>query len=486
MTDRRVVITGMGWVTPLGSDIDLAWSRLMRGESAIGPVTHFDASTFRTNFAAEVKDFRLEDFLPAAGAPIEGSTHGALGGSTASRRGGRPWHGGAGQSTRYALAAAAMAWRSAGLDRAAAEGRINRRRLGIYLGSGEGTLDYENYFATNLAGWDREAKRIDGRRWAEAAYRLMDATREVEQEPNLTLAHVAQEFGCRGPASNCMTACAASTQSVGEAYETIRHGDADVMIAGGSHTMIHPLGMTGFIRLTAMSTRRSDPAHAARPFDLSRDGFVMGEGAGMVILETLEHFMDRMRRAETRAAGHRSETGAGPAPLCEVVGYGSTADAFRITDIQPEGKGAAAAMLEALRQAGIDPRTPGPDGRPRIQYISAHGTGTQENDKIETAAVKAVFGDLAYKVPFSSVKSMMGHLIQAAGAVELITCVQAIRTGWVPPTMNLKNPDPLCDLDYVPNAARDLNPTGGVEACLSNSFGFGGQNNTICVRRFRE
>lgn len=443
MSGKRVVITGMGWVTPLGTDVDAVWSRLMKGDSAIGPVTHYDATTFRTNFAAEVKNFRLEEHLgPAAAA-----------------------HASAGTSTRYALAAAAMAWRMAGLDRAG--GRVNRKRLGIYLGSGEGTLDWEHYFQANLAGWDKEARKINGRAWAEAAYRVMDATREVEQEPNMTLAHVAQEFGCRGPASNCMTACAASTQSVGEAYETIRHGDADMMIAGGSHTMIHPLGMTGFIRLTAMSTRRDDPAHAARPFDQTRDGFVMGEGAGMVILETLDHALAR-----------------GARPVVEVAGYGSTADSFRITDIQPEGKGAAAAMRQALEQAGLDPKTTGADGRPRVQYISAHGTGTQENDKIESTAVKAVFGNLAYKVPFSSVKSMMGHLIQAAGAVELITCVQAIRTGWVPPTMNLQHPDPLCDLDYVPNAARDLRGEGGVEVCLSNSFGFGGQNNTICVKRF--
>ena len=188
----------------------------------------------------------------------------------------------------------------------------------------------------------------------------------------------------------------------------------------------------------------------------------------MLVLEKLEHALAR-----------------GATPLAEVVGFGSTADAFRITDIQPEGKGAAAAMLQACRQAGINPREPGPDGRPAVHYISAHGTGTEENDKIETAAVKSVFGPLAGQVPFSSVKSMMGHLIQAAGAVELMTCVMAIRTGWVPPTMNLHHPDPNCDLDYVPNAARDLNPVGGVDVCLSNSFGFGGQNDTIAVRKYR-
>jgi 3-oxoacyl-[acyl-carrier-protein] synthase II len=452
MSKDRVVITGMGWVTPLGSDIDAVWRRLLAGESAVGPVTHFDASTFKTNFAAEVKNFRLGDYA--------GDGPGLV-----PLRGGLAAHAGAGTSTRFALAAAARAIAMAGLHEF---GGLKRRRFGLYLGSGEGTLDYDNYFATNLAAWDAEKRGVDGKKWAEAAYRLMDATREVEQEPNMTLAHVATAFGCHGPASNCMTACAASTQAVGEAFETIRHGDADVMLAGGSHTMIHPLGMTGFIRLTAMSRRCDDYATAARPFDAERDGFVMGEGAGMVVLERLDHALAR-----------------GATPLCEVVGFGSTADAFRITDIQPEGKGAAGAMLQACRQAGINPREPGPDGRPQVHYISAHGTGTEENDKIETAAVKAVFGPLAPRVPFSSVKSMLGHLIQAAGAVELITCVMSIRTGWVPPTMNLHTPDPLCDLDYVPNKARDLNPEGGVDVCLSNSFGFGGQNDTIAVRRYR-
>jgi 3-oxoacyl-[acyl-carrier-protein] synthase II len=271
-----------------------------------------------------------------------------------------------------------------------------------------------------------------------------------------------------GPAFNCMTACAASTQAIGEAFEIIRRGDAPAMLAGGAHTMIHPLGMTGFIRLTAMSQRRATPQSAARPFDQTRDGFVMGEGAGILVLEDLDHAQRR-----------------GATILAEIAGYGSSADAFRITDIQPEGKGAIAAMSQALRQAGINPREPGPDGRPAIHYISAHGTGTKENDKIETLAVKGVFGPLAPKVPFSSVKSMIGHLIQAAGAVELMTCVMAIKTGVVPPTMNYANPDPDCDLDYVPNKARDLAHLGGVDACLSNSFGFGGQNDTVVIRKFR-
>jgi 3-oxoacyl-[acyl-carrier-protein] synthase II len=233
--------------------------------------------------------------------------------------------------------------------------------------------------------------------------------------------------------------------------------------------MIHVLGMTGFIRLTAMSTRRDDAEHASRPFDSSRDGFVMGEGAGMLILESLDHAKKR-----------------GATPLVEIAGYGSSADAYRITDIQPDGRGGVVAMRQACEHAGIDPQKLGPDGRPPVHYISAHGTGTKENDAIETTAVRTLFGPLAGQVPFSSVKSMLGHLIQAAGAVELMTCVQAIRTGWVPPTINLKTPDPRCELDYVPNKARDLRPLGGVDVALSNGFGFGGQNDSIIVRRFSD
>lgn len=442
---RRVVITGMGWVTPLGSDVCSVWSRLVAGQSGIGPITRFDASTFATDFAGEVRDFRLADFLePSADRPDH--------------------HRHAGLNSQFALAAAAQAWRQAALGRWPG---FDGTRMGIYLGAGEGSLDFERFASTHLDGWDPARRAVDDGAWASAARGRLVAAVEMEQEPNTTLSHLAAEFGCRGPSFNCMTACAASTQAIGEAFEIIRRGDADLMFAGGSHTMIHPLGMTGFIRLTAMSTRRDTPTTAARPFDSTRDGFVMGEGAGMLVLESLESALAR-----------------GAEPLAEIAGFGSSADAFRITDIHSEAKGAQAAMSQACRQAGIDPREPGEDGRPRVHYVSAHGTGTQENDRIETRAVKGVFGALAPRVPFSSVKSMIGHLIQAAGAVELMTCVQAIRTGIIPPTMNLHTPDPECDLDYVPNAARDLRTQGGVDVCLSNSFGFGGQNNTLCVRRY--
>ncbi|MGQ0628866.1 MAG: beta-ketoacyl-[acyl-carrier-protein] synthase family protein [Phycisphaerales bacterium] len=435
----RVVITGMGMVTPLGHSVPEVWGRLCKGESGAGAIRRFDASTFKTDFAAEVKDYDFTKFVRD-----------------------RTIHADAGYNARFALGAAAQAFAQAGLDRA----KVNRRRFGLYLGSGEGTLDFDNYAGAHVAGWDEGTRSLSGTAWAKAAYKMMTPARETEQEANMTLSHVAWEFGCAGPASNCLTACAASTQAIGEAFEILRRGDADVMFAGGAHTMIHPLGVTGFIRLTALSSRRDEPTRASRPFDQTRDGFVMGEGAGMLVLETLDHARAR-----------------GAAVLAEIAGYGSSADAFRITDMHPEGKGPQNAMLGALRQAGINPREPGEDGRPGIHYIAAHGTGTKENDRIETHAVKQVFGALAPKIPLSSVKSMMGHLIAAAGVTGVITSVQSIRTGWIVPTINYAHPDAALDLDYVPNTARDLNSAGGVHACLCNSYGFGGQNDCVIVRR---
>tara|TARA_R110002096_G_scaffold344921_7_gene538174 strand:+ start:124721 stop:126073 length:1353 start_codon:yes stop_codon:yes gene_type:complete len=440
--DQRVVVTGAGWVTPLGSDIDTVWDRLLNGESAVAPITHFDASTFATNFAAEVKDFALSDFFDDQGV-----------------------HQTAGLSTQYALAACHNAFKHAGLDTTP----VDPTRIGIYLGAGEGVLDYEPYMAANVAAWDHDERAFNSTRWAESAYKGMAAAPELEQEPQLTALHLAKRFNALGPNLNCMTACAASTQAIGEAAELIRQGEADIMIAGGCHAMIHTLGITGFIRLTAMSTRRDDPATASRPFDVTRNGFVMGEGAGIVILESL---------ASAKARGANI--------LAEVAGFGSTADAYRITDIHPDGQGGAGAMQMALDQAGIDPAQLDDAGRPLVQWINAHGTSTQENDKTESNAVRAVFKDNAMQVPFTSVKSMLGHLIQAAGAVEFITCLKAIETGMIPPTANLNEVDPLCGLDHIPGNARDCNPTGGVNTTLSNSFGFGGQNDCVCLTRYRD
>ena len=435
--DQRIVITGMGWVTPLGHDLATVWDKLTRGESGVSRIDRFDASTFPTTFAAQIRGYDLAAQLGETSA-----------------------HKHAGLNTQFALGAARQAWDQACLS---SHRNLDKRRVGLYLGAGEGVLDFENYAKSNLAGWDEVAQKIDAAKWAAAAFANMSDVREIEQESNMPVAHIAHHFGLRGPAYNCLTACAASTQAIGEAFTILRRGDADVMLSGGTHTMLHVLGVTGFNRLTALSTYNDDIVHASRPFDRTRAGFVMGEGAGMVVLETLEHAKARSAR-----------------PLAEITGYGSSADAFRITDMHPEGRGPAAAIQQALDQAGIDPHALDDDGRPLVHYISAHGTGTKENDSVETKAIKAVFGENARKIPVSSIKSMMGHLIAAAGVVELIACVLAIQNQILPPTINLRQPDPELDLDYVPNEPR----RSIVETCLSNSFGFGGQNDTLLVRRF--
>ena len=434
---HRVVITGIGWVTPMGHDIESVWKRLLAGESGIAPTTLFDASTFPTTFSAEVKDYDLAKHIPDMSQHKDG-----------------------GRNTRFALGACAQAWKMAGLPPLATGNSqlatpLDLDRVGIYLGSGEGSLDFADYTGAALGSWKPETGALDTVKWAQIAFEHMKTMIELEQEPNMPLSHVALLTGARGPAFNCLTACAASTQAIGEAMEILRRGDADVMIAGGAHSMIHPFGVTGFNRLTALSTLNENPVKASRPFDLNRGGFVLGEGAGMVILETLEHAQKR-----------------GAKILGEMVGYGSTADAFRITDQDPDGIGAINAMTEALADAHLTPAD--------VDYINAHGTGTKENDGNESQAIKKVFGENAKRVPVSSIKSMMGHLIAAAGSVELICCVLAIRDQVLPPTMNYDTPDPECDLDYVPNKARPAK----VNVALSNSFGFGGQNDTIIVKRF--
>jgi 3-oxoacyl-[acyl-carrier-protein] synthase II len=437
MSEKRVVITGMGWITPLGHDLPTVWERLTAGASGVAPIERFEASTFPTTFAAQVRDYDFTQYLD------DPSVHAR-----------------AGKHSQFALGAARQAWEQSRLGDVAG---LDRKRVGIYLGAGEGVLDFDSYAQTDLESWDSDSGAIDMLRWTDSATRLLDRWREIEQEPNMPASHIAREFGIRGPVYNCLTACAASTQAVGEAFSILRRGDADVMVSGGTHTMIHVLGVTGFNRLTALSNRNDAITRASRPFSRTRDGFVMGEGSGIVVLETLEH-------AEARGA----------TPIAEVTGYGSSADAFRVTDMHPEGRGPAEAIRQALDEAGIAPDAVDEAGRPLIHYISAHGTGTQENDSIETLAVKTVFGENAPKIPMSSIKSMMGHLIAAAGAVELITCVQAITHQILPPTINLDDPDPELDLDYVPNTARPAM----VETCLSNSFGFGGQNDTLIVTRF--
>lgn len=435
---RRVVITGMGCVTPLGHEIEQVWQKLLRCESGVAKTTLFDASTFPTQFTAQVKPF---DHLE--GIPEEFVEQ----------------HRDAGRNGRMILGAALPAWKQAGLPLPLdGKGSVPAAdRVGIYLGAGEGPLDFENFIAPTIQGWKSDEQDMDWQKWAQVAFSKLQPLRELEQEPNMAGAHLAQLFKLRGPNMSCLTACAASTQAIGEATDLIRHDEADIIVAGGTHSMIHPLGVTGFNRLTALSTRNDTCLTASRPFDQDRDGFVLAEGAGAIILEELECAQKR-----------------GAKILAEVIGYGSTADAFRVTDQHDEGRGGIAAVRGALQDANLSVD--------QIDYISAHGTGTAENDSIETQVIKSVFGEHAYNIPISSVKSMLGHLIAAAGVVELITCVLAIRDSIIPPTTNLVTADKDLDLDYVPNEPRKQ----AVNVAMSNSFGFGGQNNTIIVKKFEE
>jgi 3-oxoacyl-[acyl-carrier-protein] synthase II len=425
---RRVVVTGMGMVTPIGSDLESTWSALLSGKSGVGPITLFDARTFPTRIAAEVAGFRLEDYIDRSERWVDHS-----------------------RNSKFALAAASMAIKDSGLLDGTSD--LNRRRFGVYLGSGEGQQDFPRF--VHLVHRSTRDGRVDTSEFTRLGVKELHFIREAEQEPGTPSGHLASVFGARGPNANCLTACAASSQAVGEAFELIRRGNADVILSGGTHSMIHPFGVTGFIRLTALSTRNDEPQRASRPFDRDRDGFILGEGAGMLVLEELEH-------AKARGAKIHGE----------IVGYGSSADAFRITDSHDEGRGAIACMREALEVSRLDPDD--------IDYINAHGTSTNVNDSIETLAIKRSFGEAAYTVPISSTKSMMGHLIAAAGSVEAIVCLLTIRDGMLPPTINLENPDPECDLDYIPNEARHKQ----VDVALSNSFGFGGQNITLILKRF--
>ncbi len=427
---RRVVITGMGVLTPLGHTVSELFTSQVEGRTAVGPITRFDARTFPTTFASEVKGFDLAQHIPDAGR----------------------FHN-CGLNTQFALVAARYALLDAGL---LDPSRGDRTRMGVYLGSGEGSDEFP-VLVRGLALASRKdgSGKVDPGEFVRHELRLMNGPREGEQEMYTPAGHLGNEYVLEGPNQACQTACAASSQAIGEALEIIRCGEADVMLAGGSHSMIHPLGVSGFNRLTALSQRNDSPRTASRPFDATRDGFVIGEGAGLIVLEELEHAKKR-----------------GATIYAELTGYGTTADAYRMTDPHPEGRGAIRAMADALADAGLKPTD--------IGYINAHGTSTQANDSTETAAIKAVFGEYAYKVPISSSKSMLGHLIAAAGVVELVISVMALRKGVIPPTINYQYPDPACDLDYVPNTAREVR----FRHVLSNSFGFGGQNIALIASRY--
>jgi 3-oxoacyl-[acyl-carrier-protein] synthase II len=400
---RRIVITGMGVVTPLGTTIKEMFQNLIAGKSGIGAITRFNAKSFPTTFAAEIKNFDLAKYVKDAS----------------------PWKD-CGVNSCFAAAAAQQALEDAGL---LDNPKVDRTRFGVYLGSGEGIQDFNNMISMIARAYNSETRSLDCVKFAAEGLKHFHGGHEAEQELHTTPAHLAQYFCLEGPNFNCLTACAAS--------------------------MIHPFGVTGFNLLTALSTFKGDPTKSSKPFDLNRDGFVLGEGSGMLVIEELEHA--KKRGAKIHA---------------ELTGYCSTADAFRVTDSHPEGRGAIACIAGAIKDSGVAIED--------IGYINAHGTSTQVNDRVETLGIKKVFGDRAYKTPVSSIKSMMGHLIAAAGAVELITCIEAMRTGILPPTTNYETPDPECDLDYIPNKAREHK----AKNCLSNSFGFGGQNTSLVVSAF--
>jgi 3-oxoacyl-[acyl-carrier-protein] synthase II len=426
--EKKVVITGIGAVTPLGNTAKVTWKALCEGKSGVRPITLFNAESFPTKIAGEIKDFPFSKWKQSS-----------------------PELSFAGRNSFFALEAAEEAFSDAALDRK----KMDASRLGIYFGAGDAGFNFEEYAFIVSNSIIDGGSSVSAKRYFKNSTSRLKAGAILEQDPHQVINHLARFFGAEGPVSNCLTACAASSQAIGEAAEIIRRGDADVMLSGGSHSMVHPLGLAGFNLLTALSTRNGEPEKASRPFDKSRDGFVLSEGAGVVILEEAGHA--KKRNAKIYA---------------ELAGYGGTADAFRMTDPHSDGRGAIRAMQLALKDAGLKPE--------EIHYINAHGTSTQLNDQIETQAVKQVFGMLAKKIPMSSIKSMLGHMIAAAGAVEVIASVLTIRDGIIPATINYETPDEACDLDYVPNEARKQR----VKTILSNSFGFGGQNIALILKEF--
>lgn len=411
MSERRVVITGIGLVSPLGNELDVFWQNLLAGKSGIGPVTRFDTTNFDCRIGGEIKDFDPAQFMPAK----------------ETRRTDRFVH--------FACAAA----RKAVADSKIELDKQDLNRVGVLIGSGIGGMEtIEDQVGTMLK---KGPQRVSP---------FMIPMLIV----NMASGYVSMLLGAKGPNLAVVSACATATHSLGEAARAIVHNDADVMIAGGSEAAITQMGYAGFCAMRAMSTRNDEPERASRPFDAQRDGFVMGEGAGVCILESLDHARKR-----------------GAQIYCEIAGYGITGDAYHMSAPAPEGEGAARSMAMALRHSKLNPD--------QISYINAHGTSTPVGDKCETQAIKTVFGDHAKKLAVSSTKSMTGHLLGAAGAVETAVCALAIQNNIVPPTINYENPDPECDLDYVPNKAREMN----VFACVNNSLGFGGHNATLIVKR---
>ncbi|MDF2721863.1 MAG: beta-ketoacyl-acyl-carrier-protein synthase [Paenibacillus sp.] len=410
---RRVVITGMGIMSAMGHELETFWSNLLAGKSGVSVIESFDTSEYTTHIAAEFHDFNPEQYMDKKEA----------------RRMDR--------FVQFAVAASKMAVQDAKLNIGE---NADPERSGVYVGSGIGGLGtWEDQHKILL---DKGPKRV-----SPFFIPMMIA--------NMASGQISMSLGAKGPNSTAVTACATGTHSIGDSYKLIQRDEADVMICGGAEATIRPTGMAGFCALRAMSTRNDEPAKASRPFDVDRDGFVMGEGSGILVLEELEHA--RKRGAHIYA---------------EVIGYGMSGDAYHMTDPDPEG--AARCMTRAIKDAGLQPS--------EIDYINAHGTSTPVGDKSETTAIKMALGDHAYKVAVSSTKSMTGHLLGAAGGVEAVITGLTLERGIIPPTINLDNQDPECDLDYVPNVAREAS----VKVAMSNSFGFGGHNATIILKRFEE
>jgi 3-oxoacyl-[acyl-carrier-protein] synthase II len=412
MLKRRVVITGLGCVSPVGHSAEESWQAVLAGRSGVGPLTLFDSEGLPVRIAAEVKGFDPLRYMD--------------------RKEARKMD----RFSQFAVAAAQEAVENAALEPTDAD----RHRIGVLIGSGIGGIaTLEREIRTGLEkGWDRLSPFF-------IPMMICD----------MASGQVSIRFGLAGPNSCVVTACATGTNAIGDAAAIIRRGDADAMLAGGAEAAVTPSSVGGFAACRALSTHNEAPEKASRPFDALRDGFVIGEGSAVLVLEELE-------RAKARGARI----------LAELTGYGMSADAFHITQPAPEGEGAVRAMAAALRDAGIRPE--------QVGYVNAHGTSTGPNDRNETAALKTVFGEHAYRMPVSSTKSMTGHLLGAAGAIEAMFCVQALRDGVVPPTINQENPDPECDLDYVPNVKREHR----AEIAVSNSFGFGGHNATLVLRRY--
>lgn len=412
MTRRRVVITGVGMVTPLGTGTEKSWKGIIEGRSGVRRITHFDPADIPCQIAAEVPDFEADSFIEAK----------------EQKKMDRFIH--------LGLAAAVMAMEDSGLKITAE----NSERVGVIVGSGMGGLPAVEHYTKLLN---------------ERGHRKISPFFIPMTIINLAAGQISIRFGAKGPNSAVATACASGTHSIGEAFRLVQSGVADAMIAGGAEATITPLAIGGFAAMKALSRRNHEPEKASRPFDKDRDGFVMGEGAGMLILEELEHAVKRGARIYS-----------------EINGYGMTSDAYHISSPSPDGDGAARCMRNALKDSGINPD--------EVNYINAHGTSTKYGDELETVAIKNVFGQHAYKLCVSSTKSMTGHLLGASGGVEGAICALSIFNGIVPPTINLEEPDPECDLDYVPNSSRPLD----INVAISNSFGFGGTNACIVLKKY--